>query len=120
MLYIERMAGTDAPYDRDAVANHTLAYLRSLDKKVDLVLETLNRHGERLARLERDVGESRRDIAESRRDVLEVKSDIALLENKVLSSQTEILAILHRLDESALPSVADTDPAAPGPTSSKG
>jgi len=107
------MAGTDAPYDRDAVANHTLAYLRSHDKKLDLILETLNRNGEPLARLERDVGESRRDV-------LEVKSDIALLENKVLSSQTEILTTLHRLDESAIPSVEDADPAAPGPTSSKG
>lgn len=100
------MAGTDAPYDRDAVASHPLAYLRSHDKKLDLILETLNRHGERLARLERDV--------------LEIKSDIALPENKVLSAQTEILTILHRLDKSALPSAAETDPAAPGPTSSKG
>ena len=59
-------------YDAGKVASHTLALLRSLDKKVDLVLETQGRHTERLGRLERDL--------------TEVKSDIALLENKVLSA----------------------------------
>jgi hypothetical protein len=86
------MVATDAPGDADAVASHTLAYLRSHGKKLDLVLETLARHGERLGRLEREVGEGRRDV-------LEVKSDIALLENRMLSAQTEILTILHRLEQ---------------------
>jgi hypothetical protein len=80
------MAGTDAPDDANSVASHTLAFLRSHGKKLDLILETLARYGERLGRLERDVGE--------------VKSDIALLENKVISNQTEVLLILHRLDKS--------------------
>jgi hypothetical protein len=80
------MAGTDAPDDASSIASHTLAYLRSHDKKLDLILETLARHSERLGRLERDVGE--------------IKSDIALLENKVISNQTEVLMILHQLDKS--------------------
>ena len=80
------MAGTDAPDDANSIASHTLAYLRSHDKKLDLILETLARHSERLGRLERDVGE--------------IKSDIALLENKIINNQTEVLMILHRLDKS--------------------
>jgi hypothetical protein len=87
------MAGTDAPDDANSIASHTLAYLRSHDKKLDLILETMVRHSERLGRLERDVGELRRDL-------VEIKSDIALLENKVLSAQTEMLTILHRMDQS--------------------
>lgn len=85
------MAEMEPPDVLESVASHTLAYLRSHGKKLDLILETLNRHGERLGRLERDVGETRRDV-------LEVKSDIALMENKVLSAQTEMLGILLRLD----------------------
>jgi hypothetical protein len=96
------MVSTDAPDDADAVASHTLACRRSHGKKLDLVLETLARHGERLGRLEREVGEGRRDVLEMKRDVLEVKSDIALLENKVLTAQTEILTVLYRLDQQAV------------------
>ena len=81
----------EADEEAKTVASHTLAYLRSLDRKLDLVVDTLQRHGERLARLDRDLGEARRDINE-------VKGDIALLENKVLTAQTEILMILRRLD----------------------
>jgi hypothetical protein len=81
----------EADEEAKTVASHTLAYLRSLDRKLDLVVDTLQRHGERLSRVERDLGESRRDITE-------VKGDIALLDNKVLTAQAEILAILHRLD----------------------
>ena len=97
------MAATDAPGDADTAASHTLAYLRSHGKKLDLVLETLARHGERLGRLEREVGEGRRDLFEVKSNVLEVKGDIALLENKVLSAQTEILTILQRLDQHDAP-----------------
>jgi uncharacterized protein (UPF0335 family) len=118
------MAGSEIPDDQEAVANHTLAYLRSHGKKLDLVLETLSRHGERLGRLERDVGELRRDLGEVRRDVQEVgrdvgevrrdvhevKSDVVLMENKVLSAQTEILIILHRLNEASPSSGADDGP----------
>jgi chromosome segregation ATPase len=100
------MAGTDAPEDRDTVANYTLAHLRSHGKKLDLLLETLGRHGERLSRVERDVGEARRDISE-------IKSDIALLENRFLSTQTEVLSILHRLDRTAAPTTDGDDDAAP-------
>ena len=110
------MAGTDAPEDSDAVASHTPAHLRSHGKKLDLVLETLGRRGERLSRVERDVGKARRDISE-------VKSDIALLENKFLSTQTEILSILYRLDRTAVPTTGDEDHADTPPTptgSSKG
>jgi hypothetical protein len=60
------MATTDAPYDAATVASHTLAYLRSHGKKLDLVLETLARHDERLGRIEREVGEVGRDILETR------------------------------------------------------
>jgi hypothetical protein len=105
------MAGTDAPEDRDTVANHTLAHLRSHGKKLDLILETLGRQGERLSRVERDVGEGRRDISE-------IKSDIALLENKFLSTQTEILSILYRLDQKAVPTTDGDDGAATPPTPS--
>jgi hypothetical protein len=91
--------------EESGIANHTLASLRSLDRKLDIVVDVSQRHGERLARLEhdlgetrRDLGETRRDLGEIRRDLVEVKGDIALLENKVLTAQTEILTILSRLD----------------------
>jgi hypothetical protein len=77
--------------DETKLASHTLAYLRTLDRKLDLVIETAQRHGERLGRVERDLGELKRDVAE-------VKGDIALLENRLLTNQNELLAILHRLD----------------------
>jgi len=80
--------------DETKVASHTLAYLRSLDRKLDLVVDVLQRHGERLGRVERDLGEIRRDISEA-------KGDIALLDSKVMTTQSEILAILHRLDREA-------------------
>jgi hypothetical protein len=79
----------EADEEAKTVASHT--YLRSLDRKLDLVVDTLQRHDERLARLERDLGEVRRDI-------IEVKGDIALPENKMLTAQTGILMILRRLD----------------------
>lgn len=102
------MADLEISDDSQKLANHTLAYLRALDKKVDLVLETMIRFGERLGRVERDVGEARRDILELKRDVHEVKSHIILLENKVLSSQTELMLLLHRLlDAGVLPSERD-------------
>ena len=88
------MATTPEADETRAVANHTLAYLRALDKKVDLIIDAGQRHQERLARIERDLGEMRRDFG---RDLVEVKSDIALLENKVLTAQTEILVVLRRL-----------------------
>ncbi len=105
------MADTDVRDDAAKLASHTLAYLRSLDKKMDLVLETQARHTERLGRLERDLGEVRRDVAE-------IKSDIALLENKTLSAQTDILSILHRLEQAAVPSVEHHDAAPPAPPGS--
>ena len=49
------MANSDAQEDAVKVASHTLAFLRPLDRKMDLVLETQARHTERLGRLERDV-----------------------------------------------------------------
>ncbi|RXH37243.1 MULTISPECIES: hypothetical protein [Bradyrhizobium] len=73
------MAEPDTHDDVAKVASHTLAFLRSLDRKMDLVLETQARHTERLGRLERDV-------AEVRRDLTEIKSDIALPENKTLTA----------------------------------
>ena len=88
----EVMATTPDAEEAKTVASHTLAYLRLLDKKLDLAVDTLQRHGERLARVERDIGETRRDL-------VEVKGDIALLENKVVAAQPEILAVLHRLEE---------------------
>jgi hypothetical protein len=84
--------------DESKIASHTLAYLRSLDRKLDLVVDVLQRQGERLTRLERDQGETRRDLGEIRRDITEVKGDIALLDNKVVTAQTEILMVLHRLE----------------------
>lgn len=92
------MAEPDTHEDVAKVASHTLAFLRSLDRKMDLVLETQARHTERLGRLERDV-------AEVRRDLTEIKSDIALLENKTLTAQTEILSLLHRIEQSAVPAI---------------
>jgi hypothetical protein len=73
------MADSDTPEDVAKVASYTLAYLRSLDRKMDLVLETQARHTERMGRLERDV-------AEVRRDLTEVRSDIALLETEGVSN----------------------------------
>jgi acetylglutamate synthase len=102
------MADSDAQEDAAKVASHTLAFLRSLDRKMDLVLETQARHTERLGRLERDV-------AEVRRDLTEIRSDIALLENKTLSAQTEIVSILHRLEQAAAPSTERFEAAPPAP-----
>lgn len=67
------------------VANHTLTLLRTMDRKLDHVLETLGRHDLRLGRVERDLGE--------------LKSDVVLRENRVLTQTTEILNIVHRLSE---------------------
>jgi predicted nucleic acid-binding Zn-ribbon protein len=103
------MADSGAQEDAAKVASHTLAFLRSLDRKMDLVLETQARHTERLGRLERDVSEVRRDLTE-------IRSDIALLENKTLSAQTEIVSILHRLEEAAKLSSEHSAPPAPGGT----
>src|SRR6201991_2046586 len=88
------MADSDMQEGAAKWASHTLAFLRSLDRKMDLGLETQARHTERLGRLERGVSEVRRDLTE-------IRSDIALLENKTLSAQTEIVSILHRLEETA-------------------
>lgn len=85
------MPTTPGADDDRTVASHTLAYLRTLDRKLDLLIESVQRQGDPLGRMERDLGETRRDI-------LEIKSDIALLENKVLTAQTEILTVLHRLE----------------------
>jgi predicted nucleic acid-binding Zn-ribbon protein len=105
------MADSDAQEDAAKVASHTLAFLRSLDRKMDLVLETKARHTERLGRLERDV-------AEVRRDLTEVRSDIALLENKTLSAQTEIVSILHRLEQPSALSTEHVEAAPPAPSGS--
>lgn len=67
------------------VASHTLVLLRSMDRKLDHVIETLGRHDVRLGRLGRDIGE--------------VKSDLVLLENRMLTQTNEILRIVHRLNE---------------------
>ena len=48
------MAMTPEADEIKTVAGHTLAYQRTLDKKVDLVIGSLQRQGERLARVERD------------------------------------------------------------------
>ena len=40
------------------VASHTLVLLRSMDRKLDHVIETLGRHDVRLGRLGRDIGEA--------------------------------------------------------------
>jgi chromosome segregation ATPase len=102
------VAESDAQDEAAKVASNTLAYLRSLDRKIDVVLQTQARHTERLGRLERDV-------AEVRRDLTEVRGDIALLENKTLSTQTEILSILHRLEQVSAPSTGDPETAPPAP-----
>src|SRR3954467_3356555 len=102
------MADSDSQEDAAKVASHTLAFLRSLDRKMDLVLETQARHTERLGRLERDV-------AEVRRDLTEIRSDIALLENKTLVRSNQDLPILHRLEQAAAPSIDRLEAAPPSP-----
>jgi hypothetical protein len=54
-----------------------------------------------------------RDVAEVRRDLTEIKSDIALPENKTLSAQTEIVSMLHRLEQAAGPSAEHVEAAPP-------
>src|SRR6202022_4729826 len=56
------MAMTPEADEIKTVAGHTFAYQRTLDKKVDLVIGSLQRQGERLARVERDIAEIRRDV----------------------------------------------------------
>jgi multidrug resistance efflux pump len=102
------MADSNAQEDAAKVASHTQAFLRSLDRKMDLVPENQARHTERLGRLERDV-------ADVRRDLTEIRSDIALLENKTLSAQTEIVSILYRLEQAAAPSIERFEAASPAP-----
>jgi hypothetical protein len=48
-----------------------------------------------------------------RADLTEIRSDIALLENKTLSAQTEIVSILHRLEQAAAPSTEHIKAAPP-------
>jgi predicted nucleic acid-binding Zn-ribbon protein len=100
------MADSAAQEDAAKATSHTLAFLRPLDRKMDRVLETQARHTERLGRLERDVAEVRRDLSE-------IRSDIALLENKTLSAQTEIVSILHRLEQASAPSTERFEAAPP-------
>lgn len=104
-------SGPGSPEDGGATASHTLAYLRTLDKKLDLVLETQARHSERLGRVERGIDETRRDLAEIRRDSSETKSDTVLLENRILSAQTDILTILRRLEQATVLSSESADTA---------
>lgn len=94
---------SDAESDQGNISVFVLAQLRAMDRKLNLVLDTQQRHSERFVRLERDMGEGFArlgdDISALRRDVHEVKSDIILLENKVLTAQFEMLGILHRIGD---------------------
>lgn len=105
---------TDTDADQGNISVFVLAQLRAMNRKLDLVLDTQQQHGERFGRIERDMsegfGRGERDMSEGfsnlrddlrslRRDVHEVKSDIILLENKILTAQSEILAILHRVGD---------------------
>ncbi len=78
------------------VANHTLALLRLLDKRFQLVLETLTRHSTQLGRLDRNLSETEERLM---REIREIKSEMILSDNRVITAQTEILTILHRLSE---------------------
>ncbi len=83
------MATTPDAEEARTVASHTLAYLRLLDRKLDLVIETLQRNGRTPGwRGTRHRGDATRSRA--------VKGDIALLENKVVTAQIEILAVVCR------------------------
>jgi predicted nucleic acid-binding Zn-ribbon protein len=66
-------------------ANHTLALLRGIDKKLDRLIDAVARHDVRLGRVERDLNE--------------VKSDLVLLENKILTQTNEIISAVQRIDE---------------------
>ncbi len=90
---------TDTDADQSNISVFVLAQLRAMNRKLDLVLDTQQRHNERFGRLDREIGEVRSDLQNLRRDVHEVKSDIILLENKVLTTQSEILGILHRVGD---------------------
>ncbi|WP_398481239.1 hypothetical protein [Tardiphaga sp.] len=106
------MSETDS--DQGNITIFMMAQLRAMNRKLDLALDTQQQHGERFGRIERDVSEGfgrierdtsegfsnlRDDIRSLRRDIHDVKSDIILLENKVLTTQSEILAILHRVGD---------------------
>lgn len=74
------------------VANHTFAYLRRiesklehLDSRVRTVTELLLRQDTRLGRFERDIGE--------------VKSDLVLIENQILNRINEIFDVTRKLDD---------------------
>jgi len=88
------MAGMNDPetMTHGQIANHTFAYLRRIegkldrvDKQVNTVTEILLRHETRLGRIERDVGE--------------VKSDLVLLENQILNRINEIFHVTRTLED---------------------
>ena len=74
------------------IANHTFAYLRRIESKIqrvdtqiNTVTEILLRHETRLGRIERDLGE--------------VKSDLVLVENQILSRINEIFHVTRTLED---------------------
>jgi hypothetical protein len=76
------------------IANHTFAYLRRIESKIEridsqvrTVTEILLRHETRLGRIERDVGE--------------LKSDLVMIGNQILNRINEILGVTRKIDEHA-------------------
>ena len=105
---------SDTASDQGNISVFVLAQLRAMNRKLDIILDTQQHQGERFVRIERDISERfgrlerdmsegfvnlRDDIRSLRRDVHEAKSDIILIENKVLTAQSDVLGILHRVGD---------------------
>jgi len=84
------------PFDAQKVANLTLLQLRRMDERMTTLMDIVLRHDERLARLERDIGETRRDIGE-------IRCDMVLMENRLINHSQRILNEVSRLEERANP-----------------
>ena len=84
------MPETDAPSPDN---NHTLAYLRRLEKRQEQLLQILVRQQELIGRLDRNISEGfaslerelREGFSRTDRDMREVKSDLILAENNILN-----------------------------------
>ena len=92
------------------VVDHTLEYLRRMDRRQSEFGEMLMRRQELLGRLDRDMREG---FARVHRDLSGIKSDIVVLENKLLNRMDAELDLSRRpehVEDKLSLDPADTQP----------